>query len=116
MDFLNKKFPMLSNFILKANDLDPEFDQLENMPLFLKHFPSGASVMQHAMFAQMIGMSPKNPLFRKFHHKGRGENLKRYGTEIPPTYDFRNIKIPVALLIGQQDALANPTDCKFLKE
>lgn len=79
MKFMNKRFPVLSNFILKANDLNPEYDHLDKMHLFLKHFPSGASIMQHAMYGQMLDMSPYNPLFRKFHWTKQGENLRRYG-------------------------------------
>ena len=39
---------------------------------------------------------------------GRDENLKRYGHAFPPNYSLDKIQIPVTLMWGQNDWLADP--------
>lgn len=116
ISFMNKNMPEFANFVLSLNDVEKEYDLTEDMPKFLRHFPSGASFMQIAMFAQMIAMDTKNPVFRKFHYENKQDNLDKYGTDLPPVYDFNNILIPVSLHVGLQDKLANPTDCEYLRQ
>lgn len=47
--------------------------------------------------------------FQQFDH-GAMENLKRYGTEIPPDYNFTKLTIPVALHYADNDDISVPID------
>ena len=53
--------------------------------------------------------------FRPYDY-GSGENVKRYGTKVPPEYDLTKIDVPIALFSGSQDKLADPTDVALLKK
>ena len=58
-----------------------------------------------AHWAQMV----RKDRFGKFDY-GKKNNLKKYGVEIPPSYDLSKIKSRIALFNGGQDVLANPKD------
>jgi hypothetical protein len=53
---------------------------------------------------------------RKFDHGSAKENLKAYGTEVPPIYDPTNIKEKVHLFVGKYDKLANANDVNILAQ
>jgi len=99
---------------LAGGDLDPVYDNTKRLNIFLSHSPNGASVRVFQHFAQMFYQPKSDPQFMKFDF-GRYENQKRYGQPTPPPYDFRNIKIPVAVFAGLQDTLADPGDSVILK-
>jgi hypothetical protein len=42
--------------------------------------------------------------------------MSRYGSEVPPQIPLDQLKIPVALVSGSSDLLANPEDVAWLHE
>lgn len=42
--------------------------------------------------------------------------MEKYGTPVPPEYNFSNITAPVALFVGSEDKLADPVDVKKLAD
>lgn len=98
---------------LSGGDLDPVYDNTKRLNVFFKHSPNGASVRCFQHFAQMFNEPKSNPQFRKFDF-GSYENKKIYGQATAPAYDFKNIRIPVALFHGLQDTLADPGDSTIL--
>lgn len=41
---------------------------------------------------------------------GKEKNLKTYGQEIPPYYDFSNVQIPTYVYYGDSDQINTPKD------
>ena len=46
---------------------------------------------------------------------GTSENLNRYGTSDPPALKLSNIKVPVAMIIGGKDGLADVQTTTYVK-
>lgn len=42
--------------------------------------------------------------------------MKAYDSFTPPEYDVSKIKVPIALFVGADDMLADPTDAKELAD
>jgi lysosomal acid lipase/cholesteryl ester hydrolase len=78
---------------------------------FLADYPAGSSVEDLILFAQDV----QTEGFMRFNY-GERENLKRYGTIEPPAIPLEDLKIPVALVSGSLDLLAEPTDVAWLAE
>lgn len=74
------------------------------LPLSWQHdlAPIAAKVATH--YGQLINSGK----FRYYDH-GIIRNLKAYGSAFPPEYNLSKIKVPVALLWGDNDNIANPT-------
>ena len=80
------------------------------MPVIFGHTPAGTSTKTVVHYAQEIH---ENGNFQNFDY-GQDENMKRYGTAAPPTYDLENISVPTALFFAQNDWLAGFQDVKKL--
>jgi pimeloyl-ACP methyl ester carboxylesterase len=94
---------------LAGADLDPHYDNTDRLNIFFQHAPNGASVRVFKHYAQMFSEPKSNPSLRKFDF-GSYENKRRYAQEKPPVYDFKNIRVPVTLFMGDQDTLGDPAD------
>jgi hypothetical protein len=66
---------------------------------------SGASVKSFEHYGQTI----TSDSFRYFDY-GKEENMKRYGSEIPPNFPLDKIYVPIALFIGTADLLGTVKD------
>lgn len=77
----------------------------DRQEVFDSHFPSGTSFRNFIHFAQSVGKEN----VRKFNHGKKG-NLKIYGSEEPPIYNFSNIKVPAYEFIGTEDWLSTIED------
>lgn len=74
-------------------------------PVILSHTPAGTSVQNMVHWAQM----DRDDAFAMFDY-GYDGNMQHYNQSTPPKYYLSNIKIPVALIYGSEDALTDPTD------
>jgi len=75
------------------------------------HSPAGSGWRNLAHYAQIIA----NKEFQRWDW-GKTENMKRYGQATPPAYDLSKISVKMALCHGDVDALADPTDVKWLMD
>ncbi|VVC24412.1 Partial AB-hydrolase lipase domain,Alpha/Beta hydrolase fold [Cinara cedri] len=89
---------------------DPyEFDS-KLIPLIMGHFPAGTSSKLTAHFAQFI----LKDSFGQFDY-GPTLNLLHYNSTEPPTYNLKSIKVPITLIYGKNDILADVKDVMRLK-
>jgi len=112
MDFLCDKIPMVCEFsiYLVADEKIDEDDEMRS-EVYLGHFPSGTSVRTLDHFGQIRAEGE----FRKYDY-GKKINIQKYGTDIPPIIDLNNIKnVPIAMLVGTKDELADNIDNKWAK-
>ncbi|XP_050521584.1 lipase 3-like [Daktulosphaira vitifoliae] len=81
------------------------------IPLIFGHSPAGTSIKLMEHYAQII-MSEG---FRKFDY-GPTQNMKVYNCTTPPSYKLESIKVPMSIMYGENDILADPADVLKLKE
>lgn len=102
------------NWGISLFDQNPKYDNLKNLPEYLRHMPSGSSLRCLVHFKQSFLQPDKqNPKFSKYNF-GESENLRRYGQKTPPEYDLKLINIPVRGFVGLDDRLGDPTDNTIL--
>ena len=92
-------------------DADPSVDDVESARILFGHFPSGTSTKCLEHYSQIY--LAKN--FQQFDY-GKSENMKRYGSEIPPEFNLKSIKVPIAKFTGDSDELGDVEDNKWLSE
>lgn len=80
-----------------------------NLPVIFGHIPSGSSVKQFAHYGQLV-MSGD---FR-YYDNGPVRNIRKYGSEVPPSYRVDRITVPVCLFYSESDWLAQPEDVHTL--
>lgn len=81
-----------------------------NFPIFAAHSPDGAACKQVFHYTQL----GNKPVFRQYDH-GIEKNIKEYGQVTPPEYNLKNVKAPVYLYHGPNDALGAIPDVHILK-
>nr|XP_045622185.1 gastric triacylglycerol lipase-like isoform X4 [Procambarus clarkii] len=81
------------------------------LPVIFGHTPEGTSIRTLAHYAQEI-------LNGQFQHYdfGKTENMRRYNQTTPPLYDLSRVNVPVVLMWGKNDLLADPKDVALLAE
>ncbi|XP_060849225.1 lipase 3-like isoform X2 [Rhopalosiphum padi] len=89
---------------------DPYHFDTKLIPLIMGHFPAGTSSNLAAHFAQFI----LKDSFGQYDY-GRALNLRHYNSTEPPTYDLKSIRVPITLIYGENDILADTTDVLKLK-
>ncbi|XP_025198770.1 lipase 3-like isoform X2 [Melanaphis sacchari] len=89
---------------------DPYHFDTKLIPLIMGHFPAGTSSNLAAHFAQFI----LKDSFGQYDY-GRTLNLRHYNSTEPPTYNLKSIKVPITLIYGENDILADTTDVLKLK-
>ncbi|XP_060863539.1 lipase 3-like isoform X1 [Metopolophium dirhodum] len=89
---------------------DPYHFDTKLIPLIMGHFPAGTSANLAAHFAQFI----LKDTFGQYDY-GRAMNLRHYNSTEPPTYDLKSIRVPITLIYGENDILADTTDVMKLK-
>ncbi|KXJ71266.1 hypothetical protein RP20_CCG021028 [Aedes albopictus] len=80
------------------------------LPVIHAHSPAGASAMQMIHHAQTI----RSRIFRQYDH-GPTLNMVRYGSMVPPRYNFDNVQAPTLLYHSTNDWLAAPEDVELLR-
>lgn len=71
--------------------------------LYFQETPSIGSAKKVAHWLQ----SSISGEFRKYDYGNKHDNLKHYGTEVPPDYDLSQVDIPIAIFHGGRDRLIN---------
>jgi hypothetical protein len=89
---------------------DPYHFDTKLIPLIMGHFPAGTSSNLAAHFAQFI----LKDTFGQYDW-GRALNLRHYNSTEPPTYDLKSIRVPITLIYGENDILADTIDVMKLK-
>ncbi|KAL4143880.1 hypothetical protein QTP88_006135 [Uroleucon formosanum] len=89
---------------------DPYHFDTKLIPLIMGHFPAGTSANLAAHFSQFI----LKDTFGQYDY-GRDMNLRIYNSTEPPTYNLNSIRVPITLIYGENDVLANPIDVMKLK-
>ncbi|CAK1579839.1 unnamed protein product [Parnassius mnemosyne] len=95
-------FPITGN---DEEELETDF-----LPVLLDHFPTTTSVKNLYHFAQVSYRRQ----FARFDY-GVDINLDMYGYPMPPKYEVENVKMRVALFVGQNDFLSTVEDVAILK-
>lgn len=95
------------NFVMSGvntEEIDPE-----TVPTILAHLPAGTSmkVMNH------YGQNVASRDFRKYDY-GVEINKQVYGTPEPPSYELKNVKVPVWVYYSEEDWLTHPKDVEKL--
>lgn len=83
------------------------------LPTYLDHIPDGSSTRPFVQYAQLHQLENE---FRKYDFGSEKANQDHYGQSTPPSYDLNNIKVPVALFLGDSDDLACVDDARVLAE
>ena len=73
--------------------------------------PAGTSIKNIVHFSQLV--VSKN--FQMYDYGNETENKKHYNQTVPPVYDVKNVKLPVALYCGGADWLADLNDVNILR-
>ena len=92
-------------------DADPTVDDVESSRVYFGHFPAGTSTKCLEHYSQLY-LAKK---FQQFDY-GKTENMKRYGSEVPPEFNLKNIKVPIAKFTGDSDELGDVEDNRWLSE
>ena len=103
----------LCNAVFTFMDPVPRVDDLTRWDIYLKHVPSGTSLMTLSHFAQMINQSKGDPVFRRFDY-GKKENLKKYGQATPPRFELEKIRTKVRMYVATADPLGDTVDNQIL--
>jgi gastric triacylglycerol lipase len=91
-------------------DGDPSIDNYERYDVLVGHDPSGTSVRNMEHWKQSFDKGT----FQAFDYGSARDNIAHYNQPYPPTFDLKNIRVPVRLFAGSSDLLADPTDVAFL--
>ncbi|XP_022178043.1 gastric triacylglycerol lipase-like [Myzus persicae] len=89
---------------------DPQYFNTKLIPLIMGHFPSGTSSMVPEHFAQI----KLKDVFGRYDY-GLVTNVERYNSTEPLTYDLTSIQVPITLMYGKNDLLADVQDVMKLK-
>lgn len=88
---------------------NPELANRTALNDILMHAPAGAAVDQVVHYGQLLDV----PDFRQYDF-GTIENLRRYRSPRPPTYNLRNINAPIALYYSNNDLISATQDVDTL--
>uniref|UniRef100_A0A7S3CLY6 Uncharacterized protein n=1 Tax=Strombidium rassoulzadegani TaxID=1082188 RepID=A0A7S3CLY6_9SPIT len=93
--------------------IDPKYNRADAAQLSRKRPSSNASLKQLVHFAQLM----KDKKFELYNYETTAKNRKLYGSRNPPIIDIKKIKdVPIAMFVGKQDELANPTDARWARD
>ena len=110
---LCRLLPPLCRAFLTIADANPKYDNTARIPYFMKHEPSGSSIMQFLHYKQYVLQNGKHPEFTMYDY-GYAENKKIYGQTTPPNWNLANIKTKVRAFVGRQDNLGDVKDNSLL--
>ena len=102
---------MCDNVLFLIAGFDKSNLNATRTPVYYSHTPAGTSVQNMLHFAQLIR---NEGTFSKYDY-GFLKNFYKYGSSSPPAYQLKNVKVPVVLISGSKDTLADPKDVAWLK-
>lgn len=83
---------------------------ITRLPVYLNHVPAGTSTRDIVHFAQMV----KAGKFQMYDFGSKKKNLDHYGQTHPPVYNLTKVNVPVVVMSGGKDWLADPQDVTYL--
>lgn len=107
-----KLLPSTTVGVLGLLDNQPFYDDLEALPEYVKHMPSGTSIKCLLHYKQL--MKSKH-VFKRFDY-GKEKNRLIYGSETVPPYTFSSLNVPVSLFVGKRDNFIHPLDLFKLRD
>lgn len=104
----------ICNLTLKElADEDPYLDNQKRFPVYVGHYPAGASLQDFDYFSQLITKDQ----FIRYDYRDEALNMEKYGQPEPPLYDLDSIKgMNIAMFVGTADKLANVEDNHWLRD
>ena len=100
---------MCADFLGKFFGSDPENDNYARYDIIMAHEPGGTSILNMLHLTQFVSTGK----FNKYDFGTKG-NLLHYNQTTPPDYDLSNVKIPVHLFVGSEDAVVDQQDVQTL--
>ncbi|CAG9861082.1 unnamed protein product [Phyllotreta striolata] len=99
--------PLMIACLTAMNIFLGPFSQIapETIPVYFNQIPGGTSLRTLTFLTE----SSRNR-FRKYDY-GIGKNRYLYGTDEPPEYDLKNIKVPVYIMFASNDWSISRQDC-----
>jgi lysosomal acid lipase/cholesteryl ester hydrolase len=109
--FVYDRFPDFGSRLLTLIcEKNIEDNNLEYLPVYLKHSPAGTSYKSFLHFEQIY-----NSQRLQEYDYGIETNMRVYGSPRPSVYDLSTIKdIPIALFFGKNDKFTHKNDINFL--
>ena len=102
--------PVCKYALYMVSDREVSLDNMARDDVYYSLFPSGCGWRNFMHYAQLI----RDGGFRRYDW-GVSKNREVYGVGIAPDYDLRAFKdLPVALLYGDTDELADAQDVQWL--
>jgi len=80
-------------------------------PVYLTHTPAGTSMKNMIHFSQLV----RDGYFQKYDYGFFG-NMYTYKSWNPPKYKIKKVNVPVVLISGHNDWLADPKDVAWLRK
>ena len=108
-DFLRRQTFAIVDACSKKNDQSPQV-----LIDYWRTNATGMSLRSINHFLQLRNTTTKHE--HKKYDFGKKENLKRYGSESPPIYDFRLLKNRVTIVAGDKDNFITHKGMLALKE
>jgi len=92
---------------------DPSLDSEDRFQVYMGHFPAGASVQSLWHYAQNINSHN----MQLFDWGSASLNRQKYGQDTPPVVFLNKITdVPVAMFVGTEDDLGDPTDTRWARD
>jgi hypothetical protein len=92
---------------------DPTLDNKDRFQVYMGHFPSSASIQSLIHYAQLI----KRDDMRLYDWGSNAKNMEKYGQDTPPLVDLTSItEVPVAMFVGLEDDLGDPSDAQWARD
>ena len=77
------------------------------LSIYFQKFCGGTSLMNLKYLSQLVNKKSLQPYSYDY---GEEENLKMYGSKIPPRINYNNIRCKLALFFGKHDIICTPSD------
>lgn len=106
------RFPSIGYYYVRSR-YNPRLngDIEDKAGLYAYKLAGGTSLKNLRYLGQHVGAEDPRP--RRYDY-GEEENLLRYGSPIPPFYNYTQITTPIAFLGGKHDQLVKPSDIEAL--
>ena len=110
--FCNYEPGLCRAFLGPLADADPMLDNSSRMDCVVGHDPAGTSLWNAHHWQQAV----LNGGWSAYDYGSAEENQFHYGQPTPPHFDPAAIDIPVYLMAGSTDRLADPTDVRYMRQ
>lgn len=107
-------FPAISTAIAKdLYDIDLNLGLPEHMGIYYHRIRGGTSLQNLKFWRQVAYDNRTEP---RFYDHGPEKNFQRYGSVDPPSVDFKQIEVPLAVFNGKYDNAVPIKDSLIVKQ